>query len=470
MIPIRKTIVSFSVLAALIIAHTVTTTTTSALDATSQLNNYIKTSLDTYQIPGASAVIQRGGKTLLQNSWGHSSDGSKVTADTPFLIGSLSKPITASAILLLAQDETVRLDEPIKTYLPDFRYSSKSNQQITVRHLLEQTSGISPSDGLNVTDRSYKQPGAISQAVTALNNVTLQSTPGTAYSYTSANYLLLGAIIESASNKSYSEFVTTRIFAPLAMDHTSATQQASSDDGLVSGYSSWIGRPIKSTGFYDNSGAPYGYISSTASDIMKFLQFMQNGGVILNDQSMQLFKTIPKEKTYGIGWFYSPESKYFYHGGATPDFRAEMFYYPDRDFSGVILTNKYHNLEDQQVADIMNSARAIADGRSPSQLPNQSYMTQWTILSVVALLLGWLSYATYRFTKPATHVQRNRIISSILIVLSLGLGLGFPTIFGAPWHSIILFAPDIAVLSILLIILLVLIASVLLFQGQKRTK
>ncbi|RYF96337.1 MAG: class A beta-lactamase-related serine hydrolase, partial [Chitinophagaceae bacterium] len=430
MIPIRKTIVSFSALAALIIAHIVTVPTATALDPTSQLNTYIKTSLDTYQIPGASAVIQKDGKTLLQNSWGHSSDGSKLTTDTPFLIGSLSKPITASAILLLAQDKTIRLDEPIKTYLPNFRYSSKSNQQITVRHLLEQTSGISPSDGLNVTDRSYKQPGAISQAVTALNNVTLQSTPGTAYSYTSANYLLLGAIIESASNKSYSEFVTTRIFAPLAMDHTSATQQDSSDDGLVSGYSSWIGHPIKSSGFYDNSGAPYGYISSTASDIMKFLQFMQNGGVILSDQSMQLFKTITKEKTYGIGWFYSPESKYFYHGGATPDFRAEMFYYPDRDFSGVILTNKYHSLEDQQVADIANGMRAIADNQTQDQLPAQSYIIQWSIISVIILLAVWSAYIIYGLFKSRKyHKLRDKIVGVVLAVIAIGLPFMLPYIF-----------------------------------------
>ncbi|RYX79113.1 class A beta-lactamase-related serine hydrolase [bacterium] len=453
---IRTFSIAVILIASFTISHAATALAVSTSNTTDRLNNYISISLETYDIPGASAVIQKDNKILIDTSWGHSSNGSNVTANTPFLIGSLSKPITATAIVLLAQNGIIKLDEPIKTYLPQFEYSSSSSQPIKVRHLLEQTSGISAEDGLNVTDRQHTPSGALSEAVNALNNVKLQSIPGETYTYTSANYLLLGAIIESASGKSYSDYVTTELFKPLAMNTTSATLQDSQRDGLVPGYSSWFGNPLQSNGFYDHSGAPYGYLSSTAHDIMKFLQFMKNGNAILNDQSMEILRTVPKKGTYGVGWFYSPESKYFYHGGATPDYRAEIFYSPERNFSGVILTNKYHNLEDQQVADIMNGARAIADNKTPSDPPQQSHVIQWSIFSLCIVLAGWCTYTIYRLVKPRRHTKslRDGIIGGVLIVIAIGLALAFPLIFGAPWHSIILFAPDIAVLSISLIVLL----------------
>ena len=434
-----------------------------------QMNEYTRKSLDQYRIPGASAIIQKDGQTALDASWGETSRGDEVTGDTPFLVGSLSKSMTATAILMLVQDGKVTLDEPIGTYIPEFRYASIDNTQITVRHLLLQTSGISPMDGLNVTDREYSNDDGITQAVGYLKGITLLSKPGDQYRYTSANYLLLGAIIQSVSGQPFAEFLERQLFDPLKMNSTSADLAGSLADGLQPGHDSWLGYPISSNGFYDAAGAPYGYISSTANDMTKFLKFMQTGEGILDQQRMQLLQQVPAgDRTYGFGWHYSKDGKYFYHGGATPGFRAEMFYYLDRDFSGVILTNKYHSLEDQQVSDIMAGIRTIADGQNPPVLPAAHRSIQLGIAGVLVALIVSLTMMIVRYVRYRTYGRIwKKVIGAILIVVAIGFVFAVPYIFGAPWHSVLLFAADVGYMSILLSILLA-INGMVLFLNQRQ--
>lgn len=318
-----RAVISGIVIASIIVTSA-NSATTHSLTKSESIEAYTANALEKYRIPGASLIIEKDGEKLVEKSWGVSTDAQAITADTPFLIGSLSKSVTALAIMQLIQDGRVNLDEPISKYIPDFHYDSPNNTPILVRHLLEHTSGVSALDGLNVTDRNYSADGGIKQAVNALDGTKLQSKPGDIYTYTSANYLLLGEIIESTSGKTYADFVDSRIFTPLNMNKSSANQKATTESGLAPGFSSWFGQPVKVSRFYDNAGAPYGYISSTANDIIKFLDFMKNGNeTVLSKRGLDRLKEMPQEdRTYGFGWHYSKQDTYFYHGGATPEYRA----------------------------------------------------------------------------------------------------------------------------------------------------
>jgi CubicO group peptidase (beta-lactamase class C family) len=233
---------------------------TSASDLGRQMTAFMDQALARYQIPGASLAVLRKGEIIYQHNWGFMSDGKPVTSDTPFLIGSVSKPLTALAVMMLVQDGRLQLDDPIDNYIPEFQYKTTSGKAITVRQLLEQTSGIGESAGLAVTDRTSRGDDAISQAVRTLSGVSLKHAPGEAYEYSSANYLLLGAIVESVSSMPFSKFMEMRIFSPLGMDDAAADYKSAVGKGYVPGYRSWFGRPMKSGGLYDDSGAPYGYI------------------------------------------------------------------------------------------------------------------------------------------------------------------------------------------------------------------
>lgn len=415
------------------------------------IKHYIEEALDLYDIPGASLAIIENGEVIYDDQWGSSSDGKPITGDTPFLIGSMSKPFTSLAIMMLVEEGKIDLEESILTYLPSFEYITESSQTITVLHFLEQTSGISAYEGLKVTDKVQKR--TISEVVEELSGVKLFNEPGKDYLYNSANYLLLGAIIESVTGQSYSEFLNERIFTPLNMTHTAADYEKAVDIGFVPGFKSWFGKTIKNDGLYDHAGSPYGYIVSTTNDLTKFLTFMQEGGDLLSNHYLELIKTPPKDdRTYGLGWHFSKAEKFLFHGGATPDYRGEMFIIPESNFAAVVLTNKYHIMEDAQVSQIMKGIRSIMNGEEPNPLEQQKPTIQWMILGITALF-AILSIIQFFYIRK--NIRINKIIllvhGGIFIIVAIGLIPFFSYSMGTPWKTIRIFAPDIAFLTYCLV-------------------
>lgn len=420
---------------------------TAVPDLEKSITEFMDQALNRYHIPGASLAVIQKGKVVYQHNWGVMSNGAPVTSDTPFLIGSVSKPLTALAIMMLVQDGQLKLDEPIDTYIPDFTYRTNSEKKITVRHLLEQTSGIGEFAGLAITDRPTRGENAIAQAVSRLSGVTLSHAPGEVYEYTSANYLLLGAVIESVTRQPYSDFMETRIFSPLGMDDAAADYDSAVDKGLVPGHQSWFGRPLKSGGLYDDSGAPYGYIAASANDLVRFVTFMMYGGELLSDQYRKLLASPPGDgNPYGFGWHFSTwnNETYPFHAGATPDYRAEIFFMPEQDLGAVLLTNKFHELEAGSYLSLMNGIRSIMTGSTPT-LAELDHGAQWLLLGT-DLLFAVLAVLGLIRLKRKTGI--NRIIwltgAIIAIVLSMVLIPVFAYSIRIPWRSIGLFAPDIA--------------------------
>jgi len=415
------------------------------LDA--QITGFMDRALDRYHIPGASLAVLQKGEIVYRKNWGTMSDGKPVTSDSPFLIGSVSKPLTALAVMTLVQDGRLKLDEPIDTYIPEFKYHTIEDKAITVRQLLEQTSGIGEFAGLAVTDRPARGEDAIAQAVRKLSGVSLSHAPGEVYEYNSANYLLLGAIVEAVSKQPFARFMESRIFAPLGMNGAAADYAGAVGKGLVPGYQSWFGRPVKSGGLYDDSGAPYGYIAASANDLVQFLKFMLYGGPVLTDQNRKLLASPPADgNPYGFGWRFSAwnDEQYPFHVGATPDYRAEIFFMPERDWGAVLLTNKYHELEAVPYLSLMNGVRSILDGTEPN-LAAMDHTPQWILLGTVLLIAVLAVLGLMRMKRKAGSSRKIWLLTAVVAVaLAVALIPLFSRSIGIPWRSIGLFAPDVA--------------------------
>ncbi|WP_319005800.1 serine hydrolase domain-containing protein [Metabacillus niabensis] len=238
------------------------------------IKKFMDDAIDEYNIPGASLVVIKDGDLVFQENWGVQSDGSPVTNDTLFTLGSVSKPLTSLGIMILVQQNMIELDQTIDTYIPSFTYKQNGHEnKITIRHLLSHTSGISAFDGLKIAELNLRGKDAISDAVQKLNNVELNHEPGEVHQYSPANYLLLGKIIENVSNQSFTEFMNDELFFKLGMNQTVSNYKSASELGYQPGFQSWFGKPIQSENMYDDSGAPYGYISSTPNDMAKYIQF-----------------------------------------------------------------------------------------------------------------------------------------------------------------------------------------------------
>ncbi|WP_404348092.1 beta-lactamase family protein [Sutcliffiella horikoshii] len=436
-----------------------------------RIQEFMDQAIQEYNIPGASLSVIHNGTSIFQNSWGEMSNGEEVKQDTTFLIGSVSKPLTSLAVMMLVEEGKIDLDSPIDDYIPWFTYESLGEEEITVRHLLNLTSGIGVSDGLEVTD-NFKSNNNIKGAAERLSGVKLDHPPGEVYVYNSANYLLLGAIIEAVSNQSFGRFMEQHVFSPLGMNNTTADYKSAFSNGFVPGYQSWFGNSIKSEEMYDRTGAPYGYMTSTANDLTNFIDFMISGGEILSEEGLQMLKSPPSEADthYGFGWHF-PKSgeQYPFHTGATPDYRAEVFFLPEEKLGAVLLVNKYHEFEAGAYLSMMEGIRSILNGED-SKLVGLDTSIQWISLSVVFLLIIAFGVSIYRLKKREKMNRRLWLFIGVsMILLAAGVIPLFTIIAGVPWRTFGLFVPDLQFLIKCVVVVVGVYGVIILGMIRKRS-
>src|SRR5215212_8596203 len=147
------------------------------------IDAYVQEQMQEMRIPGAALGIVKGDKIVHLEGFGNADDsGREVTPQTPFKIGSMSKSFTALATMQLVEDGKVDLDAPVQRYIPWFRVADpEASSRITVRHLLNQTSGIPTSAGLTYMHKGDSSNDALEKEVRAMSNVELTHTTGEVY-------------------------------------------------------------------------------------------------------------------------------------------------------------------------------------------------------------------------------------------------------------------------------------------------
>ncbi len=268
------------------------------------IDRYVSSSLA--GSPGIALAIVHGDQVVHVKGFG-AADGSgrPVTADTPFVIGSQSKSFTALGIMQLSERGSLDLDAPIQRYLPWFRVADAGySARITIRQLLNQTSGLPPSAPFD------SQVTTFEQRVRDLATVHLTSAPGRAFAYSNPNYDALGSVIEAVSGLPYGDYVAQNIFAPLGMTNSFASEAAAQAHGLATGHQWWYGLAAP-TDTYRADYVPAGYLISSVSDMSHYLIAQLQGGVyngyrVLSPAGIaQMHTGVAKVSTggfYGMGW------------------------------------------------------------------------------------------------------------------------------------------------------------------------
>ena len=433
-----------------------------------QLDSYIKSYLDEYQVPGASIAIIHNNEVFYSKSWGVTGGTEEqVTSKTPFTIGSISKSLTGLAIMKLIDKKVIALDDPVQMYLPWFELKDEqAASQITIKHLLTHSSGFSTYSGLLLSDQESKKTDSIKKNVESLLNISLSTLPGERYQYSNANFLVLGALIEEVTNQTFSDFMEQNVFTPLGMNNSAADYNKAYEKGYVSGYQSWFGIPLKSSVTYDNGGAPYGYITASVEDLIQYIRFLSNTDFndYLNEQTMNKYLT-PQIQTgdnryYGLGIRISyPDSQdeMIWHSGSTPDSHAELFYMQKTGWGGVMLTNKNNQLEEEGLYYLKIGIINILNGDEPVNIPKNTPVIQLITLGLVSLLIFLFTYLLLKL--KSRNIRKNGawvLLGIFCMILSIVLVPLFIKLVGAPWHAIKVFSPDIAFLVIITVALLAL--------------
>ncbi len=264
------------------------------------------------------------------------------TTDTVYRIGSVTKEFTAAAILLLVEDGRVDLDAPISEYLRDYPEHAES---VTVRHLLQHTSGV--KDFTRLPGYRKERPLEVTQSdvLERFQHLPLEFTPGVKHRYCNSGYFLLALIIEKVTGKTYREFLEQRLFLKLGLRQTFCDRAARIIPGRASGYTKWGGR-LRNAPFIDlNQTVGAGNLASTVTDLIVWQRDIMKHRLIRSESITAMTskgrQTDGKPFNYGFG--IRPAKldgkTVFRHGGGISGFRADVAYYPDSDLTIAVLAN-----------------------------------------------------------------------------------------------------------------------------------
>ena len=280
-------------------------------------------------------LVARDGKILLDKGYGFANLEWNIpnSPATKFQIASLTKQFTAAAILLLEERGKLRVNDPVKKYLPD---APDAWDKVTIYNLLTHTSGIPNSyDGIT----SYRQNKTPEELVASFRNKPLDFQPGETRKYSNAGYYLLGYLIEKISGQRYGDFVRDNIFKPLGMDSSGYDSNSEVIPQRASGYHSSASGPETSQ-FYDMTlRFSAGGLYSTTEDLLRWEQGLF-GGKLLSSASLKKMIT-PFRYDFACGLVVSVIDGHasIEHSGEMDGFTSDLVYYPEDKLTVVVLNN-----------------------------------------------------------------------------------------------------------------------------------
>ncbi len=433
------------------------------------IDAFVREQVQRHNIPGLALGIVDGNEVVFLQGYGKADQtGRAVTPQTPFILASASKPVTALAMMQLVEAGKVELDAPVQRYLPEFQVADPiASQQITVRHLLQHTSGI-PEQGCQNSRFGATTP---EQFVAALRTIALDAAPGTRHIYCSGNYNVLGRIIEVVSGQSYASYIEQHIFAPLQMHHSFAAELTAQQHGLAQGYWWLFGLPVPMSYPYDVPQIPSGFLAASAEDMSHFLVAQLNGGrfastSVLSPQGIAAMQAPgiaigSGEATYGLGWKTGAIGGVptISHSGDHPNAHTLVLMVPGMGRGAVLLINA-NNLLALATAftQIEEGLAQLLTGQEPA-LASLHLPTLYLIVD--AVLIGLLTLALWPFLRlrrweqqlaqhPPQHGRRLRMGLRVgwecvtPVMLLLGVYLLNRAVFGTQsWGEILLLFPDI---------------------------
>ena len=308
------------------------------------VDDVVAREMKTQGLPGITVAVTKNGSVLYTQGYGYSDLATcqPMQANAELQIGSVTKQLTAAAILQLQQAGLLDIDKTVLTYLPKYVFDSR----ITVRMLLNQTSGLQDYLGFPSLQQYI---GGVQQSVVldAIVQAPLLFSPGSAFNYSNSNYFILGSIIEAVTSQSYPDYLSAHIFQPAGLASTFYMRPSAS----ASPYEPGAGGPVP--GRIPDSSAFFaaGALWSNVQDLALWDVALRSGKVI-PESLFTLMVTPPPvpafqegvPSPYGMGWFKggTPAGHPFvWHNGQTVSYTAFNGLFLDDGFSITVLTNYF---------------------------------------------------------------------------------------------------------------------------------
>ncbi|MGH8184109.1 MAG: serine hydrolase domain-containing protein [Rhodanobacteraceae bacterium] len=295
-------------------------------------------------VPGASLLVVKDGKPLIERGYGYANLEQHIKASpaSDYRLASVTKQFTAACILLLKQDGKLKLSEPIRKWLPEL---PPSDAAITISNLLTHSSGLIDYEDLIPPDQKTQiDDNDVLRMIAAQHR--LYFTPGSAHRYSNGGYVLLGLIVQRASGMDLADFMRQRIFKPLGMDHTLMYEHHRGPQvpNRAYGYSEIDGKWTRTDQDITSATRGDGGIYSNIADMARWDAALYTNKLLNADSRKLMFTPKPPaadpDVLYAYGWRLSGDTEW--HSGESMGFRNVIIRWPTQHLTVVILSNRNH--------------------------------------------------------------------------------------------------------------------------------
>lgn len=421
-----------------------------------QIDQIIEQKMRAHLVPQIAVVVMRGDDVVHTFTSGTGSAG-PTTIDTPFIVGSLSKLFTATAVMQLVDSGRVQLDAPVQRYLPQFRVADEAaSKQITVRHLLNQNSGL-PTRAPRATGAHLR----LQDHVAALAGTQLIASPGGNHEYSSPNYQVLGALVEQVTGQEFAEYLTRSIFTPLGMEHSFTRPTDATAAGLAAGHNIWFGFAGPAAYRFEADRLPTASVITSARDLgVLVAAHLGRGGFrdtrILSEASADVMHAGAADAgsfKYAMGLREGPTAGVhsLWHGGALPSYRGAIVLLPEQNSAVVVLTNVSSVFADH-TREFAAAIVAAMNGR-PMPPPSRPLRQIYILIAIGSFIL--LAVQVRALLRALRHRQPAVMMATLLfdVAIPLVLAVMIPKWIGVSWRGLFESAPDLALVAIMLIAL-----------------
>lgn len=447
---------------------------------TSAIDAFVEERLESLGAPGAALAIVRGGEIVHLAGYGIANDdGAPVTPQTPFLLASFSKSMTAVAMMQLVEAGQVGLDAPIQDYLPWFMPGTP----ITVRQLLNQTSGLDETQGYH-RNLDRDSPDALEQSIRRLATTRLDHTPGTTYEYSNSNYDVLGLLVETVSGQPYADYIQANLFQPLTMRNAYTSLESARAAGMSNAFYPFFGRQTNFDAImpYSRAVQPSSGLIASVEDMADYLLMHLQHGQFEDTQLLSptaiatlhapavATASVPGALEYAMGWAVWPFDDAalprqgvptaLSHGGEWLGFQNIMLLIPAYDLGLVLLMNGRDPTAVSAFSNIIFDVALLALGlESQNYPPHEDLLLRnlrpvgitILLLLLVSAVLSWRRLRSREFTsRHGWLFLVLAVVDAALLYYFLFVRLPGPR-YGIP--QTLRFEPDLGLMLLLLLLL-----------------
>jgi CubicO group peptidase (beta-lactamase class C family) len=382
--------------------------------AATMVENYLRRNA----VPGAVVVVTDGDEIVYEAGFGRDSEGNPLTAHSPLPIASLSKSITATAVMQLVDQHRIDLDRPVVLYLPEFRLADERFRTITVRQLLTHTSGLS--------DRTFREksiahtPTDLQYAVASMRTARLASAPGTKRSYHNPNYWVAARLVEVVGKQPFAEYLRQHIFLAANMTESRTVVALQPDVNLTKGHIRLLSFAIPRQEPAWFLGGCCGVLS-TAHDLGNWL-IAQNSPTnpLTSEESLRAMHQ-------GMGWNRVADGGHpiISHNGVMFTYSAQQYLLPDvkRKIGIAVVANVGLGLAPLPAEEIAQNIQRLVRGQ-----PVESSIPMGSIVDACLLMLALatMGFVLWKLNRPVTASGPGLAISLLCAACFLVLLFSFP--------------------------------------------